>query len=254
MPVIGLLKLQLAIESFSMAQHETLDCIKSGWRAPTLWYRSLRKTVNTVLVYFLQKLLCQHFDLDRRLIGYLSTCKSVRDDFHHPFHFTVYETPVDQIHPVTGSIIYPRCLKRMGDISFLSLNRTSVWQQSLQGILRLVACLCPFDQGLVLRWKTQICMLLSVSYWIMEFSPPCRDSVMICRLLCFVTAAAVNSDTVHFHWARGAPEFVRLPAFSLVACTVGLPGSPPFHFIIFHAWCFSLLIYTLNIPSAFWWP
>ncbi|KAL5222909.1 hypothetical protein ABZP36_027622 [Zizania latifolia] len=29
-----------------------------------------------------KKLICQHFDLDRRLIEYLSRCKSARDDFH----------------------------------------------------------------------------------------------------------------------------------------------------------------------------
>uniref|UniRef100_A0A0E0FHY9 Thioredoxin-related transmembrane protein 2 n=1 Tax=Oryza nivara TaxID=4536 RepID=A0A0E0FHY9_ORYNI len=42
-----------------------------------------------------KKLLCQHFDLDRRLIEYLSRCKSARDYFHCLFLFTINRTPVN---------------------------------------------------------------------------------------------------------------------------------------------------------------
>ena len=143
-PMIELLKLQLAIRSFSMAQHEPLAIISS--------------IVDVFLVCGIAfcarwLILCSHISCrnffasililtDDWLNTYLPV-SSVRDDFHRPFHFTIYGTPGNQIHPVTGSIIYPRCLKRIGGISLLSWNRTSVWQQSLQGILRLVL-LMPF--------------------------------------------------------------------------------------------------------------
>uniref|UniRef100_A0A0E0JF98 Thioredoxin domain-containing protein n=1 Tax=Oryza punctata TaxID=4537 RepID=A0A0E0JF98_ORYPU len=42
-----------------------------------------------------KKILCQHFDLDRRLIEYLSRCKSARDYFHCLFLFTINRTPVN---------------------------------------------------------------------------------------------------------------------------------------------------------------
>lgn len=128
----------------------------------------------------------------------------------------------------------PDVSKGWGTFPFLSLNRTSVWQQSLQGILRLVACLCPFNQGLVLWWKTRIASYHQSSTELWNFHCPAE---IFCNDLPTMFCHCSSSQFRHrsFPLSRGAPEFVRLPAFSLVACTVGLPGSPPFHFIIFHA-------------------
>ncbi|TVU22749.1 hypothetical protein EJB05_32466, partial [Eragrostis curvula] len=63
-----------------------------------------------------KKLLCQHFDLDRRLIEYLSKCKPEMT-FTVFFHFTINGTSGNQIHPVTGYIIYPGVSK--GGVHFL---------------------------------------------------------------------------------------------------------------------------------------
>jgi hypothetical protein len=92
--------------------------------------------------------------------------------------------------------------KDAGPFPFLSWNQTYVWQQSLQGILRLVlfdeltyallikALFCGEKHDLHLT----ICQLLNYGI----FTALQRFSVMICRLY-FVTAATVNSDTIHFH-------------------------------------------------------
>ena len=143
-PMIELLKLQLAIGSFSMGQHETLAIISSI--ADVFLLCGIALCARWLILC--SRISCRNFFASILILtdDWLNTylpVSSVRDDFHRPFHFTVYGTPGNQIHPVTGSIIYPRCLKRMGTFPFLSWNRISVWQQSLQGILRLVL-LMPF--------------------------------------------------------------------------------------------------------------
>ena len=110
--------------------------------------------------------------------------------------------------------------------------------------LLIKALLCGGKRDLNLT----ICQLLNYGI----FTALQRFSVMICRL-CFITAAAVNSDTIHFHWAGVPRNLFATPPFPSVS---GLHGrspwlpSIPFHYL--PCLCFSLLIYTLNMPSALW--
>ena len=120
------------------------------------------------IVILCQYLSCRSFSASTLILTgdwlntYLPSCKSVRDDFHCLFHFTIYGPPVNRMHPVIGSIIYPRCLKLNVPIQKKGPD-SCVWQQPLHsrsGIFKLVlfdgfGCTHPI-QGQYALWR-QIC-------------------------------------------------------------------------------------------------
>lgn len=133
------------------------------------------------------------------------------------FFTSVYGTPVNQICPVTGSIIYPRCLKMMGSMSLFvagpDICMATITSGYLEACIIRWACLCPFGQGLVLWWKTWFASyhLSATEFW--NFHCPaeifCND---LPTMFCHCSSSQFRHHS--FPLSRGAPEFVRLPAFS----------------------------------------
>jgi hypothetical protein len=155
--------------------------------------------------------------------------------------FTVLFTSPTMVHLVIKYILsqdpssIPDVSKGCGTVSLFVVEPdicvATITSGYLEACIIRWAYLCPLNQGLVLWWKTRF-----ASY-----------------RLYFVTAATVNSDTIHFHWAGVPWNLFVSPPFPSVSGLHGRsswPPSIPFHYL--PCLCFSLLIYTLNIPSALW--
>lgn len=131
------------------------------------------------IVILCQYLSCRSFSASTLILTgdwlntYLPSCKSARDDFHCPFHFTVQGTPANRIHPVIGSIIYPRCLRIEG-ASPDKINWLDSWVAAITSGVYPQACFIRWVwlhhpiQGQYTLWQ-QICFTSHYHLSFLEF-------------------------------------------------------------------------------------